>query len=99
MAGTSVLVIGGGIAGLSAAVELARNGVHSILIEARDRLGGRIHTVRHGQLPIELGAEFIHGANSQLWNVLQASHLETKQVSEQNQLLSNGTLHKVDVWD
>ena len=56
-----VVVLGGGLAGLTAAYELERAGFETQLIEARDRLGGRVHTVRdftddqHG----EAGAEAI----------------------------------------
>jgi len=56
-----VVVIGGGLAGLTAAYELERTGYDVQLIEARDRLGGRVHTVRdfaHGQHG-ESGAEAI----------------------------------------
>ena len=58
-----VLVLGAGVAGLAAAQELSQAGLRVIVIEARDRLGGRIFTqhVPGHPLPIELGAEFIHG--------------------------------------
>ena len=39
------IVIGGGIGGLTAAVYLARGGVRTLLLEARDRLGGRAETI------------------------------------------------------
>lgn len=58
-----VIVIGAGVAGLAAAVELGRNGKTVCLLEARDRIGGRILTHREPDcpVPIELGAEFVHG--------------------------------------
>ena len=58
-----VIVIGAGAAGLAAAGELLRAGRSVLLLEARDRLGGRIWTRKEAGLPvpIELGAEFIHG--------------------------------------
>src|SRR5215207_802082 len=58
-----VLVLGAGVAGLAAAQELSQAGLRVIVIEARDRIGGRIFTqhVPGHPLPIELGAEFIHG--------------------------------------
>jgi monoamine oxidase len=58
-----VLIIGAGVAGLAAAYELSRAGVNVIVLEARDRIGGRIYTLHdeNSPLPIELGAEFIHG--------------------------------------
>ncbi|HEU4562318.1 MAG TPA: NAD(P)/FAD-dependent oxidoreductase [Longimicrobium sp.] len=56
-----VVIVGGGVAGLAAAGELAAHGVSVALLEARGRLGGRIHTLYDPAhpLPVELGAEFI----------------------------------------
>jgi monoamine oxidase len=58
-----VIVIGAGAAGLIAAGELVRAGRSVLMLEARDRVGGRIWTRREPGFaaPIELGAEFIHG--------------------------------------
>lgn len=58
---TDVLVIGGGVAGLAAARQLTSAGLHVTLLEARDRLGGRIWTHQTQDYPVELGAEFVHG--------------------------------------
>lgn len=60
---TDVVVIGGGVAGLAAARDLHDAGVGVVVLEARDRLGGRVYTHRASSLalPIELGAEFVHG--------------------------------------
>ncbi|MGC2743207.1 MAG: NAD(P)/FAD-dependent oxidoreductase [Candidatus Angelobacter sp.] len=55
------LIIGGGIAGLVAARHLTQAGLRVTLLEARDRLGGRIYTESTGEFPVELGAEFVHG--------------------------------------
>jgi monoamine oxidase len=56
-----VIVIGGGVAGLTAARDLLRAGVEVTLLEARDRLGGRVLTRRDETVPwpVELGAELI----------------------------------------
>lgn len=56
-----VLVIGAGIAGLRAAEVLVAGGRRVIVLEARDRLGGRIHTDRSWGVPVDLGASWIHG--------------------------------------
>jgi monoamine oxidase len=58
------LIVGGGVAGLSALAEARRRGISAICLEARAKPGGRIRTVRNKQIahyPIELGAEFVHG--------------------------------------
>ncbi len=58
-----VIVIGAGVAGLAAAAMLADAGVETLVLEARDRIGGRVHTHHEPgfEAPIELGAEFVHG--------------------------------------
>jgi monoamine oxidase len=58
-----VAVIGAGAAGLAAADVLARAGKSVLVLEARDRVGGRCWSLREPELPVpvELGAEFIHG--------------------------------------
>lgn len=57
------IIIGAGAAGLAAACELSEAGKSFLVLEARDRVGGRVlSTVDPGTaLPVELGAEFIHG--------------------------------------
>jgi monoamine oxidase len=59
----SVIVIGAGAAGLMAARTLAKAGTKVTVLEARDRTGGRIHTLSDASFfnKTELGAEFIHG--------------------------------------
>lgn len=59
-----VVVLGAGAAGLAAARKLAAQSLRVILVEARDRSGGRVWTLPSSRtsLGIELGAEFIHGA-------------------------------------
>src|SRR5437762_1015653 len=61
MSELDVIVIGGGIAGLTAARDLEAAGVQVLVLEARERLGGRIFTQYDNGYPVELGAEFVHG--------------------------------------
>ena len=78
-----VIVVGAGVAGLAAAGELSRAGLKVILLEARDRLGGRILTVHPSSIsfPVELGAEFIHGLSDEVWDMVRAAQLPTIEVS------------------
>lgn len=61
--GLKVVVVGAGMAGLTAAAILAAAGAEVIVLEARDRIGGRIFTDRSLGVPVEHGANFIHGFN------------------------------------
>ncbi len=62
MSAPDVIVIGAGVAGLTVARDVTAAGLRVLLLEARRRLGGRIMTHHTPDGPIELGAEFVHGA-------------------------------------
>lgn len=94
----SVIVVGGGIAGLGAAWELARHGIAVTVLEAKSRWGGRIHTIA-GNAPIELGAEFVHGRNPKLLNLISEAGLTTRKASDDIRVFKNGSLKKVNFWD
>ena len=57
----SILVIGAGMAGITAARYLQDKGHRVTVLEGRDRIGGRIHTKQFGNTSIDLGAAWIHG--------------------------------------
>ena len=63
-----VIIIGAGIAGLTAAERLGNAGLRVLVLEARERVGGRVWTVRGttADEAIELGAEFVHGKPPEL---------------------------------
>jgi len=77
-----VIVVGAGIAGLTAAAKLGGSGLSVLLLEARDRVGGRIWTQRSPthDVPIEFGAEFIHGLPPEIWQPLQSANARITEV-------------------
>ncbi|WP_263381869.1 flavin monoamine oxidase family protein [Granulicella arctica] len=71
------LIIGAGMAGLTAARTLAEAGQRVLVVEAQDRIGGRILTRHiHGET-VEVGAEFVHGRPPELWALIEEAGLET----------------------
>jgi monoamine oxidase len=68
-----VVVIGAGAAGLAAAAQLSRQGKSVCILEARERVGGRILSLRPAgvAMPLELGAEFIHGESPSVFEHLR----------------------------
>lgn len=63
-ASPDVIIIGAGIAGLAAAQKLMQRGERVLLLEARDRIGGRLWTSnKWADAPMDLGASWIHGVD------------------------------------
>jgi len=58
-----IAIVGAGAAGLAAAELVAASGLTGVLLEARDRLGGRAHTIQTSVGPIDLGCEWLHSAD------------------------------------
>lgn len=77
-----VVVVGAGVAGLTASIRLAQEGLPVVILEARDRIGGRVYTERVAGLdaPIEYGAEFIHGKPPEIWNLLNKHGMNATEV-------------------
>ena len=74
-----VVIIGAGAAGLAAARELSIAQLKVIVLEARDRIGGRINT-HFDRWPIELGAEFVHGKPPETLAIANRAHLTLQDV-------------------
>ncbi len=92
------IVIGAGAAGLAAARELSGAGRRVAVLEARDRIGGRIFTLHQPglALPIELGAEFIHGEVAETFDIVDAAALLTYELPDDHWWIRNGTWELVD---
>lgn len=82
-------MIGAGTAGLAAAADLARHGRSVCLLEARDRVGGRILTRYEPDLrvPLELGAEFVHGKAEATLRWLETSNTAVADAPEKRFIL------------
>jgi monoamine oxidase len=65
-----VVVIGAGAAGIAAARHLHDRHIATVLLEARDRLGGRAWTYRAGDLALDLGCGWLHSADENEWAAL-----------------------------
>ncbi|HVX84835.1 MAG TPA: NAD(P)/FAD-dependent oxidoreductase [Phycisphaerae bacterium] len=91
-----VLIVGAGAAGLSAANELSAAGVDAMVLEGRQRLGGRIETMHDPAwpLPIERGAEFIHGKPRETWSIAEAGAACLYDLTDQHWVFQNGKLRR-----
>jgi len=89
-----VLVLGAGISGLTAARALVRAGLDVAVIEARDRIGGRVHTLHDARnpAPIELGAELVHEASARTKRYLREAELALHELSGERLVSQNGKL-------
>jgi len=96
-----VIIVGAGISGLAAAVELRNQGLSVLVLEARDRIGGRIFTHRDPQfeVPIELGAEFVHGQPTEILEFFRRVPSGLSAVGGDNWCSSDGVLSPCDFFD
>ena len=97
----SIIIVGAGVAGLAAARRLVHAGYAVTVLEARNRLGGRIHTLRNPAFPtaVELGAEFIHGKPGEIWNIVQGQRLVLGSLEGDNWCSEDDVLRRCnDFW-
>lgn len=101
-ASADVAIVGAGVAGLAAMRVLEERGVRTRVLEARDRIGGRVHTVRDARLahPIELGAEFVHGSAPELLEIAREARLVLYAVEAERWRSRRGRLTRLDdFWE
>ncbi len=98
--GPDLIVIGAGAAGLTAATNLAHAGLSVTIIEARDRIGGRIFTQRDPKYgaPVELGAEFIHGLPPETLTLLNQRQVRIREIDGDSWCFLDGKLGTCDFF-
>lgn len=90
---TEIVIIGAGAAGLAAARELSNAGRSVVVLEARDRIGGRINT-HHDVWPIELGAEFVHGKPPETLEIVERAGLRLQEIPNRHWHFHDGVVTK-----
>ncbi|MBA2683943.1 MAG: FAD-dependent oxidoreductase [Gemmatimonadaceae bacterium] len=98
---TDVIVVGAGVSGLAAARTLRERGVRVEVLEARERIGGRIFTHRDPRAiaPIELGAEFIHGSAPETMAIVREAGLLAIDVADERwELRGHNHVQSKNFW-
>lgn len=96
-----VIIIGGGASGLAAGKKIAKAGKKIFVLEARNRLGGRIHTlnVTGFSTHIEAGAEFVHGDMPATKSLLKEGDIEFFSTAGKYYRIKNGKFQKIrNLW-
>ena len=95
-----VVVVGAGFAGLTAARELSKAGLATLLLEARNRIGGRTFTSSFAGKRIEMGGTWVHWSQPFVWNEIIRYGLGIEEspgaLAEKFSYLSAGRLHHAD---
>jgi monoamine oxidase len=96
-----VVIIGAGAAGLAAAARLNEGGARVVVLEARDRIGGRILTLNDPDLPVplELGAEFLHAEARETRKLAKQATLPVVDVEGRRWISRNARLRPFDDFE
>ncbi|MBL7834037.1 MAG: FAD-dependent oxidoreductase [Cyclobacteriaceae bacterium] len=95
-----IVIIGAGISGLFAARELLAKGHDVTVVEARDRVGGRIHSIRGAfSTAVETGAEFIHGEQPITFGLLNEARMEKHLMKGKFYSIAKDELQRGDMLD
>ncbi|CAH2220363.1 amine oxidase [flavin-containing] B-like [Pelobates cultripes] len=83
-----VVVIGGGLSGLSAAKLLVESGLSVVVLEARNRVGGRTFTVQNEKVKyVDLGGAYVGPTQNRILRIAKEFGVETYKVNEEQQLI------------
>src|SRR5262249_21173904 len=104
MFSAEIIIIGAGAAGLAAAHSMADSWLSVVVLEARDRIGGRISSIRPfgTRAVLEGGAEFVHGQSESLWQVIRSISVTTDEVGAQHWTAEDGHFQQLSfgaLWD
>ena len=96
-----VLIIGAGVAGLAAAGKLSQAGVRVLVLEAQDRIGGRVLTIHPSgfETAVELGAEFVHGRPPETFDLITGTNIVAVQVKGQPFCSDEHGIGRCDFWE
>ncbi len=97
-----VIIIGAGFAGLAAALQLHKKNIEFVILEARNRIGGRVfsHTIdRAENLVIELGAEWVGNSHARVRELCDEFSLELQNNQFDTHLIYQGKYYKKNEWD
>jgi polyamine oxidase len=89
-----VIIVGAGVAGLSAARDIKSAGMSVLVLESSHRIGGRVYTDYSTGKPVELGAEFVHGDQRlSTWPLYKSAGMKlTPQAKVKVLLLDDGSV-------
>jgi len=95
-----VAIIGAGMAGLAAARVLTHRGLEVLLVEGRERVGGRVETIHpDAPLPAELGPEYVHGEPDVTLDLLRDARIGRERVHDVHHTVRDGLLvEEPRVW-
>ncbi len=95
-----IIVIGAGIAGLTAASQLQKSGQSVLVLEARERMGGRIFSQHIGQDTYDLGASWIHGIeDNPIWDITRQHHIQTEVFNYQESIFFKENGHQFNAHE
>jgi len=92
----TVIILGAGAAGMAAAAVLSEKKISTLILEGRNRIGGRIHTINDPAfpIPVDLGAEYVHGDPDVTWKIIREANLIAHDVPFDNyELRGNRLVH------